>query len=159
MSARSESEEQSITIVRTIAAPVADVFAAWTDPTLIEQWLAPIFCKIAEASVDARPGKTYRLVTQGPFGGKHVITGEYREVVPNKRLVQTWVLEGYSKAVDRYPTLLTVDFRELGPHSTEITLRQDQLHTRADRSGNLMGWRMCLKKLEKVLTRRPASRE
>jgi len=154
MSAASPSDAQSITIVRTIAAPVAEVFAAWTDASLMRQWLAPTFCKILEATADARPGGSYRIVVVGPFGGKHVTTGEYREVVPNKRLVKTWVPEGHSPAVDRYPTLLTVDFRELGPRSTEITVRQDQLLTRGDRAGNRMGWRLCLKKLEALLRQR-----
>jgi uncharacterized protein YndB with AHSA1/START domain len=98
-----------------------------------------------------RPGGSFRMVIKGPLGGRHVTTGEYRELVPNRRLVQTWVLEGYGKALDRYPTMLTVDFRELGPRQTEITLRQEQLRTKQDRSGNLMGWKMCLRKLEKLL--------
>ena len=148
------SDELSITIVRTIAAPVAEVFAAWTNPALMRQWLAPMFCKVHELSADARPGGTYRFVVVGPLGGKHVTTGEYQEVVPNKRIVKTWVLEGQSPAVDRYPTLITVDFREVGPRATEITLRQDRLLTRADRSGNRMGWRLCLGKLEKLLRAR-----
>lgn len=93
------------------------------------------------------------MVIRGPFGGRHVITGEYLEVTPGRRLVQTWVAEGHSRTIDRYETLLTVDFRDVGEGSTEITLRQDRLLTRADRSGNLMGWKLCLGKLEKVLRR------
>ena len=149
-------DEQSITLVRVIAAPVAEVFRAWTDPALIRQWLVPVFCRIVEADVDARPGGRYRIVTRGPFGGRHITTGEYREIVPNRRLVQSWVFEGSGTVADRYPTLLTVDFRELGPHSTELTLRQDLLLTKRDRSGNLTGWKMCLGKLEKVLRREAA---
>lgn len=80
-----------------------------------------------------------------------VTTGEYREIAPNKRLVKIWVLEGQSPGVDRYPTLLTVDFRELGPSTTEMTLRQDQLRTFIDRAGNRMGWKMCFKKLDVLL--------
>ena len=156
MSAAPRSDEQSITITRIIGAPGAEVFAAWLDPALMKQWLVPMFCKIIELDADARPGGSFRVVIRGPLGGRHVISGEYREVTPNTRLVQTWVLEGYSKTIDRYPTLLTIDFRELGPRATEVTLRQDQLRTRADRSGNLMGWRMCLTKLEKVLKSRLA---
>ncbi len=154
MSAASPPDAQSITLVRTIAAPVAEVFRAWTDPALMRRWLAPAFCKVAEVSADARPGGTYRIVVVGPFGGRHVTTGEYREVVQNKRLVQTWVLEGKDPVVDRYPTLLTVEFRGAGPSSTEITIRQDQLLTRADRSGNRMGWRLCLNKLDALLKRK-----
>jgi len=144
------AEEQSITLVRVIDAPVAEVFAAWTNPMIVRRWMVPMLCRALEVEADPRPGGTFRMVLKGPLGGRHVTTGEYREVVPNRRLVQTWVLEGYGKTLDRYPTVLTVDFRELGQRTTEVTIRQEQLRTKQDRSGNLMGWKLCLRKLEKL---------
>ncbi len=150
MSADSPSSGASITVVRTIAAPIAQVFAAWTDPVLLQRWLAPGRCEVVEARADARPGGTYRIVVLDPVGNRHTTTGVYREVVPRKRLVQTWVYEGVN-AVDPYPTLLTVDFRELGPRSTELKLHQEQLLTPEYREGNREGWRLCLDKLEALL--------
>lgn len=147
------AQDTFITIVRRFPAPVSEVFAAWTDATLMRQWLAPIFCKIVELTADPQPGGRYKLVLKGPLGGTHVTSGEYREIVPNKRIVKTWVAEGTNPAVDRYETLVAVDFREVGPGATEVVLRQDMLRTKADQSGNRMGWRMCLNKLEKVLKR------
>jgi uncharacterized protein YndB with AHSA1/START domain len=143
----------SITIVRRFAAPVADVFAAWTDAATMRQWLAPDPCTVLEATADARLGGRYRIVVRDPVGHTHVTTGEYRELVPCRRLVKTWVYEGPFHA-DRYPTLLTVEFRETGPRSTEITLRQDQLLTSADREGNREGWRLCFDKLDSMLRER-----
>jgi len=43
-------DDQSITLMRVIAAPVDKVFAAWTDPALMTRWMVPIFCKIVEVS-------------------------------------------------------------------------------------------------------------
>ena len=143
-------EQPSITVVRTIPAPALAVFEAWTDPTLLQQWLAPGPCVVAEATAEARPGGRYRIVAVDPLGNRHVTTGEYRELVRGKRLVKTWVYEGPNYA-DPYPTLLTVDFRELGPTSTEITVRQDQLIAPEDRAGNREGWRLCFEKLEALL--------
>lgn len=150
--------ELTVTVVRTIAAPVAEVFAAWTEPALLARWIVPVLCRVVEAEADPRPGGAFRLVMRGPLGGRHVITGEYREVVPNERLVQTWVLEGYGRDAGRYPTLLTVDFRALGPEATELTIRQDGFRSAADASGNRTGWRLCLRKLEKTLRRDRAGR-
>ncbi|HEY9229405.1 MAG TPA: SRPBCC domain-containing protein [Gemmatimonadaceae bacterium] len=138
--------EQSITVVRTISAPVSSVFAAWTTPELLRQWLAPAFCKVIEVTADARPGGAYRIVVQSPFGGKTITFGEYREIIPDRRIVKTWVLEGRSP-VANYHTLVTVDFRALGPASTEITILQEGLKTKVDRAGNRGGWNSCLKKL------------
>jgi uncharacterized protein YndB with AHSA1/START domain len=139
--------DPSITIVRRFAAPVADVFAAWTDASTMREWLAPDPCVVLEATADVRLGGTYRIVVRDPLGNTHVTTGEYREIIPHRRLVKTWIYEGPFHT-DRYPTLLTVDFRETGVRSTEIVLRQDQLLTEADRAGNREGWRLCLDKLE-----------
>ncbi|MBX3252419.1 MAG: SRPBCC domain-containing protein [Myxococcales bacterium] len=144
------AEAASITIVRVIAAPVAAVFEAWTDPACLQQWLAPNPCSVAEASADVRLGGRYRVVAVDPLGNRHVTTGEYRELVRDVRLVKTWVYEGPNYA-DPYPTLLTVDFREVGPASTEISLRQDQLLAPEDRAGNREGWRLCFEKLEALL--------
>lgn len=84
-------------------------------------------------------------------GNRHVTSGEYREVVPGKRLVKTWVYEGKYAAAGRYPTLLTVDFREAGPRSTELTLRQDRLLTPDDRARNVDGWGLCFDKLDALI--------
>ncbi len=158
MRAPTASPELSVTVLRTIAAPVAEVFAAWTDPAILRRWIVPVFCRVLEAEADPRPGGAFRLVMRGPLGGRHVITGEYREVVPNARLVQTWVLEGYGRDARRYPTQLTVEFRALGPDATELTIRQDGFRTAADASGNRTGWKLCLRKLERALRRDRAGR-
>jgi len=147
----------SITIVRSIGAPVAEVFAAWTDPAVMKQWLAPESCEVVELSSDLRPGGAHRIVVQTPDGSRHVVTGEYQEIVPARRLVQTWIAEGQNPPVDNYPTLLTVEFRSTGPDTTELTLRQDQLLTIYDREGNREGWRQCFNKLEALLARQTSS--
>jgi uncharacterized protein YndB with AHSA1/START domain len=146
-----QSDAPSITIVRRFAAPAAEVFSAWTEPALLRQWLAPGPCEVVEATAEARPGGKYRIEVVDPVGSRHVTSGEYREIVPGRRLVQTWIYEG-AGAPDRYPTLLTVDFREVGPESTEITLHHEQLLTDADREGNRMGWRLCFEKLDAFLS-------
>ena len=137
----------SLVVVRTIGGPLNEVFAAWTDVSLLRRWLAPAPWVVVEASADARPGGSYRVVVVHPSGMRVVTFGEYVEVVPGRRIVKTWIREGDTPGVDDYPTMLTVEFRALDARSTELTLRQDQLLTPADREGNREGWRLCLDKL------------
>jgi glutathione S-transferase len=144
------TDATTVEVVRTIAAPVAKVFAAWTDAATLRLWLAPSPSVVLEASADARPGGRYRIVVVDGEGDRHVTSGEYREVVREKRLVKTWVYEGKHSA-GPYRTLLTVEFRETGPRSTELTLRQDPLVTAEDRARNTDGWRLCLDNLEALL--------
>ncbi len=145
-----DREVPALTMVRTIGASPARVFDAWTDPALLRQWLAPGRLEVVEAAADARVGGSYRVVVVDPMGNHHT-TGEYRELVPGRRLVKTWVYEGPSHPAGRYPTLLTVDFRDTGEGTTELTIRQDRLLTELDREGNREGWRLCLDKLEALL--------
>ena len=147
-----DTEPTTLVVVRRIAAPVAEVFEAWTDPALLSRWLAPGPLVVTHASADARVGGAYRIVARDPLGTDHVTTGEYREVVPDTRLVQTWVYHGHP-LVEHYFTLLRVDFRALGPDATELTIRQELLLTEMDREGNRMGWSLCLDKLEQLVVR------
>ena len=71
-----------LTITRIFDAPRVHVFAVWTDPKLIPDWWGD--GTVVEV-MDVRPGGTYRFRTA--FG---VIEGEYREVDPPERLVQTF---------------------------------------------------------------------
>jgi len=146
-----EVANPSITVVRTFEAPVADVFFAWTDAAKLKRWLAPAPCQVLEASADPRPGGRYRLVVVDPRGDHHTVSGEYREVVPGQRLVQTWNHEGKGPDGGDYPSLVTVEFREIGPRTTEVTVRQEGLLTVEDRAGNTEGWRLCLGNLAALL--------
>lgn len=147
---RDRTVPPTLTVVRTIGAPPDRVFEAWTDPALLRRWLAPGRLEVVEAAADPRVGGSYRVVVVDPMGNHHTTTGEYRELVPGERLVKTWVYEG-PNFPDRYPTLLTVDFRDAGAGATELTIRQDRLLTDIDREGNREGWRLCLDKLEALL--------
>jgi uncharacterized protein YndB with AHSA1/START domain len=51
-----------LVIRRLIRAPREDVFAAWTDPSSIAQWMCPGGIKTAEAQLDARVGGKFRIV-------------------------------------------------------------------------------------------------
>jgi uncharacterized protein YndB with AHSA1/START domain len=139
-----------IVLTRRLQASPDQVFRAWIDPQLMKQWLAPDPCEVREAVVDARPGGRYSIVVVDPDGNVHTTTGEYRELVPGKRLVKTWAYEG-PFAFERTASLVTVDLRELGPGVTELTLTHGQIVDEAGRAGAGAGWVLCLDKLAKLV--------
>lgn len=147
----------TITLTRTIEAPVARVFQAWIDPALIRRWLAPHPYEVREAIADARPGGRYSIVVVGPDGDVHTTTGEYREVVPDRRLVKTWLYAG-PHGNDETPSIVTVDVREIRPGVTELTLTHAQLRDKAAIDGAGTGWSLCLDKLA-ALVNAPARKE
>src|SRR2546423_1226122 len=93
--------ELEIRVERIFDAPRDHVFSVWTDPKLIPEWWGD---GTVVEEMDVRPGGTYRFQTAyGP------IEGEFREVEPPERLVQTFQNH-----------LQTLEFEDLG-EQTKLT--------------------------------------
>lgn len=110
-------------VVHVVPASVAEVYAAWTEAALLEQWLAD------GIHTDVRVGGSYRLESPAA-DGIHLVIGEYREVVPNERLVMTWQYQGPEGSAEAGPStigLWTVTLREIGERQTELRLREEPL--------------------------------
>ena len=137
-------------MTRTIGAPVSKVFQAWTDPTLMQRWFAPHPYEVREAEADVRAGGKYRFVVASADDGPHTTTGEYLEVELNRRLDKTWFYEG-PLGKDETPSILTVEFREVSPEVTELTLTHSKLRDREASEGASAGWALILDKLEAFL--------
>ncbi|MFN7941630.1 MAG: SRPBCC family protein [Thermoanaerobaculia bacterium] len=102
--------ERELVITRTFDAPARIVFAAWTQPELIQRWWTPKSFEMSFVSceVDARTGGKYRFVFRHPaFEQPMAFFGRYVEVTPHSRLVWTNE-EGADGAVT------TVTFEENG---------------------------------------------
>lgn len=141
---------RTVVMVRTLAAPAARVYAAWTESALLARWMAPAPYRVLEAETDPRPGGIYRVKVVGPEGDEHLTTGEFVELVPDRRIVQSWLYEG-AFGRDVAPTRLTVELRALGPELTELTLTHDRIPDTAPYAHLDEGWRECLVALEALL--------
>ena len=74
--------ELEIRVEREFDAPRDHVFRVWTDPDLIPQWWGD---GTTVEELDVRPGGRWRFRT-----GYGAVEGEFHEVVPPERLVQTF---------------------------------------------------------------------
>ena len=112
--------ESQITLTRTIDAPVEDVFAAFTDPALLEQWQAD------EVDVEPFEGGRYRYVTEGDEDepGPHEVSGEYLEFVENKRLKMSWVYTSPDEDEEAAIYVVEIDFKRLPDERTSITITE-----------------------------------
>jgi uncharacterized protein YndB with AHSA1/START domain len=75
--------ELEIRVERVFDAPRDHVFRVWTDPALIPEWWGD---GTTVEEMDVREGGRYRFRTESGM----VVEGEYREVNPPERLVQTF---------------------------------------------------------------------
>jgi uncharacterized protein YndB with AHSA1/START domain len=137
--------DDTVTVVRTIGATVERVFAAWTDAALLQPWLAPA------AEADPRVGGRFRLEVTAE-GEVHVVTGEYRELVPGRRIVAGWVYKGSLASAGTAESVLTVDFTAAGA-GTDIRLCHAGLTDPGYREVIRQGaWPDAFGKLEAALT-------
>jgi uncharacterized protein YndB with AHSA1/START domain len=140
--------ESQITLTRTINAHVDDVFAAWTDPALIEQWQAD------EAELDAFEGGEYRFTTFGDDkdAEDHTVSGEILQFVENQKLVMSWVHKDQETDEDDLIFVLEVLFKALDDR-TQITLTERGL-AHADpesRIFSIEAWSAALENLAEVI--------
>lgn len=134
----------SLSIVRHLRASPERVFEAWTDPKIMTKWFCPsptFTVPIAEA--DLRVGGRYHVVMKEPDGKVHDVSGVYREIVKNKRLVFSWAWA----SEPTQETQVTIELRQLD-EATELTLTHDRFATETSRDMHLQGWSGCLGNLE-----------
>ena len=86
--------DDQILITREFDAPKHLVYKAFTTPELVKRWWHANRGEMTVAEIDLRVGGKWRyvMVAEGDFEvGFH---GEYREIVPNERIVSTETYEG-----------------------------------------------------------------
>lgn len=138
--------ESQITLTRTIAANVSDVFSAWTDPALIEQWQAD------EAEFDAFEGGQYHFITyaEDEDEADHEVSGEVLQFVEDQRLVLSWV---HKDEDDELIFVLDLVFKAVGEDATSITLTERGLrHADAQtRIFSMEAWSAALEQLAELM--------
>ena len=104
--------DEQILITREFDAPKELVYKAWTTPELVRRWWHANRGEMTTCEIDLRVGGGWRYVMVTPDGFEVGFHGEYREIVPNERLVSTEVYEGMpdGEALDTL-TLTEVDGR------------------------------------------------
>ena len=86
--------EDQILITREFDAPKDLVFRAWTSPELVTRWWNAKRGEVTTCEIDLRVGGAWRYVMETPDGTEVGFHGEYREIVPNERIVSTELYEG-----------------------------------------------------------------
>jgi uncharacterized protein YndB with AHSA1/START domain len=112
--------DEQILITRQFDAPKHLVFKAWTTPELVRRWWHANRGEVTVAEIDLRVGGQWRYVSVTPDGFEVGFRGEYREIVPNEKLVSTEFYEGVPEGVSEEDatTVNTATFSEEGGRTT-----------------------------------------
>jgi uncharacterized protein YndB with AHSA1/START domain len=114
--------DDQILITREFDAPKHLVYKAWTTPELVKRWWNAKRGEVTVAEIDLRVGGTWRYVMVTDGGQEVGFHGEYREIVPNERIVSTEVYEGVPDPGEG--TLNTLTLTEVDGRTTLTVLVQ-----------------------------------
>ncbi len=135
-------------VERVFDHPIERVWAAYTDPELIPQWWGE---GTTVDRFDLRHGGSYRFVTNRGTDKESAFVGEFLEIDPPDRIVQTFGMEGpYGK-----PMTQTIALERVGDGThLAITSRFDTTEERDNTAryaahGATWGWNQ----LDALLTR------
>jgi len=118
--------DEQILITREFDAPKHLVFKAWTTPELVKRWWTAKRGEATVAEIDLRVGGAWRYAMVTPDGVEVAFRGEYREIVPNERIVSTEFYEGVPEGVSEEDatTVNTATFTEKDGRTTVTILVQ-----------------------------------
>ena len=140
--AKSNLAERTLTLERVFDAPVALVWRCWTEKEHLAQWSRPRGFTIPRSEGDLRVGGQWRVAMRTPEGHDLGLGGEYREIVPLKRLVMTHAWDDET-GKPGHTTTVTVTFEALGTR-TKVTLVQTGFDSDESCDGHAGGWSECL---------------
>lgn len=145
------AEKTSLEVNRFINAPRARVYAAWTDPAQLREWFGPVWVRTCELVADPRVGGEFRWDVINCDGKEVTIQGEYREVVPGKKIVFTWKHCDDELWKNRI-SMVTVDLSDRNG-GTDLRLTHEELPGEESRDDHNRGWNSVLDRLEKFVSK------
>lgn len=137
----------SLTLKRRLNATPEKVFAAWIDPEKVKRWMGPEGIEVVSAECEPRVGGRYRWIMRAPDGEVHNVSGEFREFLPNEKLVFSWAWITTPERVSQ----VTVKLKPDGD-GTLLTLTHEQFFDEAARDHHQQGWTGCMNKLERFFS-------
>jgi uncharacterized protein YndB with AHSA1/START domain len=144
-------EDVRLEIKRFINAPRERVYAAWTDPAQLKQWFGPENVQTRKLVADTRPGGMFRWDLTDPDGEEMTMRGEFRELVPSKKIVFTWRWDD-DEVWENRTSIVTVELSDRDG-GTELRLTHEQLPNEQSRDRHNDGWNSVLDKLEKFFSK------
>jgi uncharacterized protein YndB with AHSA1/START domain len=91
--------DEQILIEREFDAPKHLLYKALTTPHLIKRWFHANCGVVTAVEIDLRVGGKWRYVCEADSIGEPGFHGEYRELVPNERIVWTEFYEGVPESI------------------------------------------------------------
>ncbi|RYD70566.1 MAG: SRPBCC domain-containing protein [Sphingobacteriales bacterium] len=133
-------------ITKTFAVAKAELYNAWIEEAQLKQWWQPMNKSLLSVESDIQEGG--RISYQ--FENDLAITGQYKEVQPEGKLVYSWNWTLPHDASHDGEYLLTILFRGDDAHS-ELEVRQEDFKNIQAVKPHHEGWEKALEDLKQYL--------
>lgn len=138
----------TIRLHRVLMAPPERVYKAFLDPTAMVKWLPPNGFTGQVHHLDAKVGGTYKMsFTNFSTGNSHSFGGEYLELVPNERIVNTDKFDDPNLPGEMRNTI-TLKKVSVG---TELNIVQEGVPDVIPAEACYLGWQESLKLLAQLV--------
>ena len=111
---------------------------------MIRWWGVTGHPKTPVAEAEVKVGGRFRVQFHTPDGEHHSVSGVYREIVPDRKLVFSWAWQSTPERESQ----VTVDLRPDG--ESTVSLTHEQFFNEKARDDHRRGWTLALDNLEKV---------
>jgi uncharacterized protein YndB with AHSA1/START domain len=111
--------DRELEMTRTLDAPREVVFKTIMDPDLIPRWWGPRRYETIVDKMEVRVGGKWRFANRAADGREFWFNGEYREIVPPERVVQTFEFEPMAGHV----SVDTLTLEDIGDGQTRVRVR------------------------------------
>jgi uncharacterized glyoxalase superfamily protein PhnB/uncharacterized protein YndB with AHSA1/START domain len=165
---KEKKAKDAIVITRTFNAPLELVWDAWSKPEHYKRWWGPEGFTCPYADIDFRKGGKYLSSMRASDGNEYWGTGEFREIIPLKKIVYTdnfaddkgnivsgdyYGMEGdWSKDM-----FVTITFEEVNG-KTKMILQHEGLPAGEHSRNAKTGWEESLNKMERFLSEETAKK-
>jgi uncharacterized protein YndB with AHSA1/START domain len=151
-----DKENKTITVKREFAAPLAIVWAAWTQSELLDQWWAPKPWKAETKTMDFRTGGHWLYAMVGPNGEKHWAIADFKSIDAQKSfsVLDAFTDENGTVTPDMPRSNWTNTFNDNGDSTmVNIDIRYDKLEDLENilKMGFKEGFTMGLENLDRLL--------
>ena len=138
----------TVRLHRVLTAPPERVYRAFLDPAAMTKWLPPHGFTCQVQHMEARVGGRYKAsFTNFTTGKTHGFGGQYLELVPNERIVNTDVFDD-PKMPGTMKTTVTLKEVFCG---TELNVVQEGIPEQIPQEGCYLGWQESLTLLAQLV--------
>lgn len=138
----------TVRLHRVLTCPPERVYRAFLTADAMAKWLPPYGFTCNVQQLDARVGGTYRMTfTNFSSGHSHSFRGEYRELVPSKRILYTDAFDDPNLPGE----MLTTVTLEAVSTGTDLTVVQENIPAAIPVEMCYLGWQESLEQLARLV--------